>query len=101
MIYSLETNLKAEHAPQLKLDPLLKLVLLLPKNAPSTKHVVQRGEKGVGPSKDTDEGKVVGKVISVQLSTSHPVSLTTTSTTLTSIPITKGIVIGESVGDRV
>ena len=95
MISFLGTNLNA------KLAPLLKLVLLLPTNAPPAKYVVQRGEKGVGSSKDPDQGKVVGKVMSTQIPTSLPSSLTTTSTTTTSRPITKGIVIGQNARGQV
>lgn len=95
MISSIESNIKVE------LDPILKLVLLLPTNAPLTKHVKQGGEKGcgVGLSKGVDKGDVVRKVTSTQISTSLPVLLTTTSTTTTSRLITKDTVIGESTGD--
>lgn len=42
MISSLESNLKAE------LAPLLKLVTLMPRISPSVKQVVQGGDKGLG-----------------------------------------------------
>ncbi|CAI9283130.1 unnamed protein product [Lactuca saligna] len=42
LISSIEANLKAE------ISPILKLVLLLPTNAPPTKQVSQGGEKGCG-----------------------------------------------------
>lgn len=55
MISSLETNLKTE------LAPLLKLVLLMPMNVPHVKKVVQGREKGFGSSKDPDQGKLQGR----------------------------------------
>ena len=92
MFSSLETNLKTE------IDPLLKLVNLLPTDDPPIKPVVQGGDKGVGSSKDPDQGKVVRKVISTKIPKSLPTSLSTTSTTMTSKPLTKGIVTGSTVG---
>ncbi|CAI9259997.1 unnamed protein product [Lactuca saligna] len=77
---------------------LLKLVNLMLTDAPPIRQVVQGGQKGVGSSKDPDQGKVVGKVISSQIPTSLPTSMSTTSTTMTSKPLTKGIVIHSSAG---
>lgn len=68
---------------------------------PLVKQVVQGADKGVGSLKDPDQGKVVGKVMLMQIPTSLSVSITTASTTTTSRPITKGIVIRQSVGDQV
>ncbi|CAI9260934.1 unnamed protein product [Lactuca saligna] len=90
-----QANHKAE------LAPILELILLLPTNAPTAKHVSQGGEKGcggIGSLKDTNKGAVVGKVMSTQILTSLSISLTTTSTTTTTRPISKGIVISESDG---
>ncbi|CAI9294643.1 unnamed protein product [Lactuca saligna] len=94
-ISSIKSSIKAE------LEPILKLVLLLPTNSPLVKHVVQCGEKVVGSLKDTNQGKVAGKVMSTKIPTSLPVSLKKTSTTTTLRLITKGIVIGESDGVQV
>lgn len=58
MFSSLESTLKAE------LVPLLKLIHLMPSDAPPAKTGVQGREKGVVSSKDLDEGKVVRKVMS-------------------------------------
>ncbi|CAH1434127.1 unnamed protein product [Lactuca virosa] len=90
IISSLEANLKA------KLAPLLKFVHVMPTNAPPVKPVVQGEDRGVGASKNSDQGKFVGKVITTQILISLPVSLTTTSTTTTSRPLNKGIVIGQA-----
>ncbi|CAI9285142.1 unnamed protein product [Lactuca saligna] len=57
MISSFKSNLKAELAPR------LKLVNLMPTDAPPIKIVMQGGKKGVGSSEDPTHGKVVGKVI--------------------------------------
>ncbi|CAI9291222.1 unnamed protein product [Lactuca saligna] len=86
-----QTNIKSE------LTPILELVLQLPTNAPPARQVSQGGDKGcggVGSSKDSEKGVVVGKVISIQMSTSLPISLTTTSTTR---PLRKWIIINEGV----
>ena len=53
-----------------KLAPLLKLVHLIPTDAPPVKTGVQGGEKDVGSSKEADQDKVVGKVMSTQIPTS-------------------------------
>ena len=84
MFSSLESNLKVE------LAPLLKLVNLMPTDALPVKPVVQGGDNGVGSSKDPTQGKVVGQVIKTQIPTSPYVSMTTTSTMVTSKPLTKG-----------
>ncbi|CAI9284827.1 unnamed protein product [Lactuca saligna] len=55
---SLESTLKADFTP------LLKLVKLMPSNAPLIKTRVQGGEKSVRASRDLDQGKVIGKLIS-------------------------------------
>ncbi|CAI9291685.1 unnamed protein product [Lactuca saligna] len=55
MFSSLETYLKVE------LAPFLKLVNLMPSNAQPFKPVVQGGDKGVGSSKDHDQGNIAGK----------------------------------------
>ncbi|CAI9286228.1 unnamed protein product [Lactuca saligna] len=91
MLSSLETNLKAE------LSPILKLENLMPTDAPPVKLMVQGGDKRVGSSNDLDQGKVLGKVISTQIPTSLPIPTSTTSTTVTLRPLTKGIVIGATV----
>lgn len=88
----MESNLKV------KLAPLLKLVHLIPTDVPPVKTGVQRGEKDVGSSKDSDQGKVVGKVMSTQIPTSLHTLMSTTSTTMTLNPLNKGIVIGSSTG---
>lgn len=59
MISFLETNIKVE------LAPILKLVNLTPTDAPPVKQVAQGGNKGVGSSKDLNQGKVVGKVMTM------------------------------------
>ncbi|CAI9281247.1 unnamed protein product [Lactuca saligna] len=92
MFSSLGTNLKVE------VDPLLKLVNLMPTDAPPVKPVVQGGDNGVGSSKDNDQGKVVGKLISTQIPTSLPTSMSTTLTTMNSKPLTKCIIIGSTTG---
>ena len=58
MFSSLESNLRDD------LDPFLKFVNLMPTDAWLVSTGVQGGEKGVGAWKDSDQGKVVGKVIS-------------------------------------
>lgn len=58
MLSSLETRLKDD------LVPLLKFVHLMPTTAPPVSTWVQVGEKGVGASKYSNQGKVVGRVIS-------------------------------------
>ncbi|CAI9282793.1 unnamed protein product [Lactuca saligna] len=84
---SLESNLKSE------LAPLMKLIHLMPTNAPFVRTRMQWGEKGVGTGvskcfdtsslKDSTKGKVFGKVISIKIPTSLPTSMTTSSTTMT------------------
>ncbi|CAI9288672.1 unnamed protein product [Lactuca saligna] len=71
-----KSNIKSEIAP------ILDLVLCLPTNAPHAMQVSHGGEKrigGVGSSKDSDKekGVLVEKVISTQILTSLPMSLTT------------------------
>lgn len=51
---------------------------------------MQGEEKGVGSLKNPDQRKVVGKVISIQITTSLPTLMSTTLTTRTSKPLTKG-----------
>lgn len=73
MFSSLESNFKAESAP------LLKLVKLIPTDAPPVQIRVQGGKGvGFGSSKETSDGKVVGKVMSTQTPTSLLTSMTTT-----------------------
>lgn len=92
MFSSLESRLKAD------LDPLLQLVNLIPRAAPPISIGVQGGDKGVGASKNLDHGEVVGKMSSTQIPTIFLVSTRTTSTTMTSKPLTKGIVNKSSTG---
>ncbi|CAI9285610.1 unnamed protein product [Lactuca saligna] len=49
---------------QTDIAPLLKLVNLMSTDSPTCSKSGARGDKGVGSSKDPDQGKVVGKVIS-------------------------------------
>lgn len=101
MFSSFEASIKAEIAP------LLKLINLLSINAPPVRTGVQRGERNVtigmgsivgmgsSKSKDGSDMKVVGKVMSTQISTLMPkTSFSTISTTITTRPVTKGGVIG-------
>ncbi|CAI9281696.1 unnamed protein product [Lactuca saligna] len=95
LISKIETNIKTD------LAPILELVLLFPMNAPRVVQVLEGGDKGcggIGSLKDSEKGAVVGRVMSTQLPTSHPISLSTTSKTTTTRPITKRIVLNESVG---
>ncbi|CAI9266518.1 unnamed protein product [Lactuca saligna] len=95
LILKIKTNIKTE------LTPILELVLGLPTNAPSAVQVSQVGDKGygvVGSLKDSKKGAVVVEVILIQISTSLPISLTTTSKITTRRPITKGIIINERDG---
>lgn len=71
----------------------MMFVNLMPRTIPPVSTGVQGGEKGVGLSKDSDHRKVLGKVISTQILTSFLAFSTTTSTTTTLKPLTKGVVI--------
>ncbi|CAI9279301.1 unnamed protein product [Lactuca saligna] len=102
MFSSLESNMKAN------LAPLMKFVNLMPFDVSPIKTGLQGGEKvgdssvlkgvDIGSSKDHSQGKVVGKVMSTQIPTLLPTSMSTTLTTMTSKPLTKGIVIVSSAG---
>ena len=106
MFSSLETSIKAN------LAPLLKLINLMPTNAPPVHTRVQGGKKktnvgmssskvvGSGSLKDGYDVKFFRKVMSTQIPTSLPkttVPITSTTTT-TSRPLTKGVVINSSIG---
>ncbi|CAI9272298.1 unnamed protein product [Lactuca saligna] len=102
MFSLLESNLRVD------LAPLLKLVNFMPSDAPLIKIGVQEREKcggssvskGVdtGSSNDHSQGSAIRKVMSTQLPTLLPTSLSTTSTIMNSNPLTKGITIGSSAG---
>ena len=66
MFSTLENNFKVDIAP------LLQLVKLMPTDAPPVKTGVQGREKGDGSSNYPDQGKVVSKVIHIQIPTSLP-----------------------------
>lgn len=91
LLSSLESRMKVD------IGPLINLVNLIPTAAPLVSIWVQGGDKGVGASKNSEQGKVVGKVSSTQIPNTFPVSATTTSTNITSKPLTKGVLIGSSV----
>ncbi|CAI9290725.1 unnamed protein product [Lactuca saligna] len=85
---SLESYLKAD------LDRFLTFIKLMPKAAPPVSTGVQGGENGVSTSRDSDQGKVVGKVTTTQLPTSFLMSTMTSSTSITFKSLTKCIDIG-------
>lgn len=79
------------------LGPVLNLVNLMPTVVPPLSTGGVRGEKGVGAIKNVDQGEVVGNVMSTQLPTSMTKTFVPiTSTTTTTRPLSKGIVIGGS-----
>ncbi|CAI9290975.1 unnamed protein product [Lactuca saligna] len=94
LISNVESNIKSE------LAPILELVLHLPTNVPHAVQVSEGGEKGirgVGSSKDSEKGVVVGKVSSTQISISLPMPLRTTSTTTTTTTTTRDLTKGISI----
>ncbi|CAH1444082.1 unnamed protein product [Lactuca virosa] len=90
---------------QKMLAPLSQFVTILPTNASPVITGVQGGEKeGVGKGanvceKTNEETKVVGKVFKTQIPTTKPIfskAEPVIATTVTTRPITKGIVIGST-----
>lgn len=95
-----------------ELIPLLKLINLMPTDAPRVHTGLQGGEKGgvgsgakvgtggSGSGENDDDGKVVGKVLPTPIPSSLPKHSTVTSSTITTTrPITNGIVIGYDGGE--
>lgn len=70
----------------------------MPTNAPPTSHVVQKGRKRCWHGLFESCWYWFIKRFSTQILTSLPTFLSATSTTMTSKPLTKGIIIGSSGG---